>query len=57
MPSNLNASHVFSVGVYTLTKIDARSFTSSEIARVFTVPGGSINTPVLAPMVGKKDQS
>lgn len=57
MYSKLNTNIPFSVGEHALTKIDVRSFTSSEIARVFTVPGGSINTPVLAPMVGKKDQS
>lgn len=57
MPSDLNASHVFSVGEHTLTQIDTRSFTPSQIARVFTAPGGSIKTPVLAPDGRQKDQS
>ncbi|MDN0096182.1 MULTISPECIES: hypothetical protein [Yersinia] len=57
MPSNLNASHVFSVGEHTLTKIDARSFTPSQITRVFTVPSGSIKTPVLAPDSQQKEPS
>lgn len=57
MSSNLSASHVFSMGEHTLTKIDARSFTPSQIARVLTVPSGSIKTPVLATDSRQKEQS
>lgn len=57
MSLNINASQVFSVGEHTLTKIDARSFTSSQIARVFTVPSGSIKTPAPTPDSRQKEQS
>ncbi|MCB5311915.1 MULTISPECIES: hypothetical protein [Yersinia] len=57
MYSKLNTHIPFSVGEHALTKIDARSFTPAQIARVFTAPGGSIQTPVLTPDGRQKDPS